>query len=62
MSEDAPVNTGAVGVAEYALGILRDTEDADQIAPVGGRRCLPPVKHGAVFTGASSVPVTRYRY
>ncbi len=44
MSEDAPVNTGAVewpspDSAYFAVG-----EDADQVAPLGGRRCLSPVR------------------
>ena len=35
MSEDAPVNTGAV-LARAKTGSGQGTEDADQVAPLGG--------------------------
>ena len=44
MPEDAPVNTGAVAWPQCRLGLLRGTGDADQVAPLGGRGFLPPVR------------------
>ncbi len=37
MSEDAPVNTGAVGWPGPDSACVDGTEDADQIAPLGDR-------------------------
>ena len=36
MSEDAPVNTDAAGWPDREYGLFRGTEDADQIAWLGG--------------------------
>ena len=43
MSEDAPVNTGAVEWPDL-IRPTRGTEDADQVAPLGGRRSFPPFR------------------
>ena len=44
MSEDAPVNTGAVAWPDLISGLRHGTEDAGQVAPLGGRRSLPPFR------------------
>ena len=44
MSEDAPVNTGAVDWPDPDSACFDGTEYADQVAPLGGRGFLPPVR------------------
>ena len=44
MSEDAPVNTGAVGWPGADQACCGGTEDADQVALLGGRGSRPPVR------------------
>jgi RNA-directed DNA polymerase len=44
MFRDASVNTGAASWTGSDAGRGRGTKDADQVAPLGGRRCLPPVR------------------
>ena len=44
MSEDALVNTGAVAWPDPDFRPAHGTEDAGQVAPLGGRRSLPPVR------------------
>ena len=44
MSEDAPVNTGAVKWPQCRFGLFRGTGYADQVAPLGGRGYFPPVR------------------
>jgi hypothetical protein len=46
MSEDAPVNTGAVSRAGSVGGQGDGTEDADQTAPAGGPGPGPPFRPG----------------
>jgi hypothetical protein len=43
MPEDAPVNAGAVEWPDVDSAYFAVGEDADQVAPLGGRRPLPPV-------------------
>ncbi len=43
MSEDAPVNSGAVGWPEADSAYV-GTEDADQVAPLGDRGTWSPVR------------------
>ncbi len=48
MSEEAPVNIGAVewpdpGSAYFMVRRMQ-TKFADQVAPLGGRRSFPPVR------------------
>ena len=43
MSEEAPVNTGAVAWPDD-YGWCGGTEDADQVAPLGDRRSWSPVR------------------
>ena len=44
MSEEAPVNIGAVEWPDPGSCVFHGTEDADQVAPLGGRRSFPPVR------------------
>ena len=44
MSEDAPVNTGAVQWPDADSACCGGTEDADQTAPLGGGGSLSPVR------------------
>ena len=50
------------GLAGRGFGLVDGTADAAQIASLGERGLGSPVRNGVVFTGASSVTVTRYRY
>ena len=44
MSGDAPVNTGAVKWPNPDSAYFTVREYADQVAPLGGREFLPPVR------------------
>ena len=44
MSEDAPVNTGAVRWPDPDSAYFDGTEDADQVAPLGERGFGSPVR------------------
>jgi len=63
MVEDAPVNTGAVNWPDFdsaALAVRRMQVKLHRWAIEGPDRRFG--HNGVVFTGASSVSVTRYRY
>jgi hypothetical protein len=59
---DTLVNTGVVAWPDEDSALGDGTADAAQIASLGERGLGSPVRNGVVFTGASSVTVTRYRY
>jgi hypothetical protein len=44
MSEDVPVNTGTVEWPSPDSAYFAVRRMGDQVAPLGGRRCLPSVR------------------